>query len=149
MERGVFANSVRKRSGSDSFAKGDGGHLDPGGPTLGAGREEFDLGLVQLDSELEHDRGDFGLRESEFGVAHLEQLPMRTKSVQHELGLSSAADDHTTAGREALDERGQAGCRGRGEVDVVDHDHNRFTERREVVTAWIRDVAEFGFGCAE
>ena len=87
-------------------------------------------------------------RESEFGVAHLEQLAMRTKSVQRELGLSSAAHDHTTAGREALDERGQAGCRGRGELEVVDHDHDRFTERREVVHDRDRDVAEVGFRLA-
>ena len=135
--------------GERFVAKGDGSHLDTGGPTLSAGREELDLGLVQLDSELEHDGGDFGLRESEFGVAHLEQLPVRTKSVQRELGLSSAADDHTTAGREALDERGQAGCRSRGELDVVDHDHDRFTERREVVHDRDRDVAELGFRLGE
>ena len=39
--------------GDRFVAKGDGRHLDTGGPTLGAGREELDFGLVQLDSELE------------------------------------------------------------------------------------------------
>ena len=96
--------------GDRFVAKGDGSHLDTGGPTLSAVREELDLDLVQLDSELEHDGGDFGLCESEFGVAHLDQLTMRTESVQRELGLGSAADDHATAGGEAFDERGQAGC---------------------------------------
>ncbi len=135
---------------ADRFvAKGDGSHLDAGGPTLRAGGEELDLGLVQLDSELAHDGGDFGSCESELGVAHLEQLSMGTKSVQRELGLSSAPHDHTTVGWEALDECGQAGCRGRGEVEVVDHDHDRFTERREVVHDRDRDVAEVGLGRAE
>ena len=86
MERGVFANSVRKSSGIVSFAKGDGSHLDTGGPTLSAVREELDLDLSQLDSELEHDGGDFGWCESEFGVAHLDQLTMRTESVQTRAG---------------------------------------------------------------
>ena len=135
--------------GERFVAKGDGSHLDAGGPTLSAGREELDLGLVQFDSELDQDGGDLGLRESEVGVAHLEQLPMRTKSVQRELRLGSATDDHTTVGREPLDERGQAGCRSRGEVDVVDHDHDRFIERCEVVHDRDRDVAEFGFGFGE
>ena len=61
MERGVFANSVRKRSGTGSSRRETRSHLDAGGPTLSAGREQLDFGLVQLDSELEHDRGDFGL----------------------------------------------------------------------------------------
>ena len=96
-----------------------------------------------------HDGSDFGLREAQFGVAHLEQLPVRTKSVQRELGLSSAAHDHTTVGREALDERGQAGCGGRGELEVVDHDHDGFTKRGEVVHDRDRDVAELGLRLAE
>ena len=69
--------------GDRLVAQGDGSHLDAGGPTLGPGREELDVGLVQLDSELGHDGGDFGLRESEFGVAYLEQL-----RVAHEVGTA-------------------------------------------------------------
>ena len=74
---------------------------------------------------------------------------MRTKSVQREVRLDSAAHDHTTPGWEALDQRGQAGCRGRGELDVVDHDHDRFPERREVVHDRDRDVVELGFRLGE
>ena len=135
--------------GDRFVAKGDGSHLDTGGPTLSAVREELDLDLVQLDSELEHDGGDFGLCESEFGVAHLDQLTMRTESVQRELGLGSAADDHATAGGEAFDERGQAGCSSGGELEVVDHDHDRFIQRREVVHDRDRDVSEVGFDLGE
>ncbi len=135
--------------GDRFVAKGHGRHLDTGSPTLGTGREELDCCSVQLDSELEHDGGDFGSREPEFSVAHLEQLPVRTKSVQRELGLSAAADDHATAGREALDERGQAGCRSRRELEVVDHDHDRFAERREVVHDRDRDVTELRFRLAQ
>ena len=89
-------------------AKRDGSHLDTRGPTLSAGREQLDVGLVEVDRERGRDCGDLGLSESELSVAHLEQLAMRTKSVQRELGFSAAAHDHTTAGRETLDERGQA-----------------------------------------
>ena len=144
-----FRELGQEEIGDRFVAKGEGSHLDTGGPTLSAGREELDFGLVQLDSEFGRDGGDFCLCESEVGVAHLEQLAMRAKSVQRELGFSSAAHDHTTAGREALDERGQAGCRGRGELEVVDHDHDRFTERGEVVHDRDGDVVEVGFRLAE
>ena len=139
-----FRELGQEEIGDRFVAKGDGRHLDAGGPPVSACREHFDFGLVQLDSELGDDGGDLGLRESEFGVADFEQLSMCTKAVERELGLGSASDDHTTAVREALDERGQAGRRSRGELEVVDHDHDRFTQRREVVHYRDRDVAEFG-----
>ena len=67
------------RSGNDSSRRDDGGHLDTGGPTFSAGREELDLGFVQLDAELRRmTAATSALRESELGVAYLEQLPMRT-----------------------------------------------------------------------
>ena len=55
-----FRELCQEEIGDRFVAKGDGSHLDAGGPTLGAGREELDLGLVQLDAELAHDGGDFG-----------------------------------------------------------------------------------------
>ena len=141
---------LRQEEIGDRFiAKRDGGHLDARRPTLGAGGEELDLVLVQIDSEPGHDGGDFGLCESEFGVAYLEQSTVRPESVQRELWFGSAGDDHTAAGRQALDERGHAGCRGQGELEVVDHDHDRPTERREVVHERDRDVVEVGFGLGE
>ncbi len=123
-------------------AKRQRGHLKAGGPTLKAVGEQLDVGLVQLDSELEHDGGDFGSGESKLPVAHLDQLPMRTESVQRELGFTPAANDHTAAGWQALDERREARCRSRGELEVVDHDHDWFTERSEVVDDRDCDVAE-------
>ena len=141
---------LREEAVGDRFvAKRQRSHLNAGGPTLSAVGEQLDVGLVQLDSELEHDGGDFGSGESKFRVAHLDQLPMRTESVQRELGFTSAAHEHTAAGRQALDERRQARCRSRGELEVVDHDHHRFTERREVVDDRDCDVAEIGFYLAD
>ena len=86
MERGVFANSVRKRSGTDSSRRATAAIWTPAAQPSVRCREDLDFGLVQLDSELGDDGGDFGLRESEFGVAHLEQLSMRTKSVAARVG---------------------------------------------------------------
>ncbi len=47
--------------GDRFVAKRQRSHLDASGPTLSAVGEQLDVGLVQLDSELEHDGGDFGL----------------------------------------------------------------------------------------
>ena len=125
-------------------AKGQRRHLDAGGPPLSTVREQLDLGLAQLDSELVHDRGHFVPGESKLGIAHLEELPVRAKSVQRELGLTSAAHNHTAARRKALDERGHARRRSRRELEVVDHDHDRLSERRKVVHDRDRNVAELG-----
>ena len=103
----------------------------------------------EFDSEFDHDGSDFGSREPELGIAYLEQLPVRTKSMQRKLGLSTAAHDHTTAGGETLDERGQGGCGSRGELNVVDDDHDWFTQRREVVHERDLDVAEVWFGLTQ
>ena len=130
-------------------AKGQRSHLDASGPTLSTVREQLDLGLAQLDSELVHDRGHFVPGESKFGIAHLEELPVRAKSVQRELGLTSAAHNHTAARRKALDERGHARRRSRRELEVVDHDHDRLSERREVVHDRDRNVAELGLRLVE
>ena len=152
-EVGDGAGRVRERGeeliGNRFVAKGDGGHLDTGCPPLRAGPDELDLRLLQLDAELDEDRGDFGPGQAQLGVAHLEQLPARTKAMERELRLGPAADDHTTAGRESLDERGQRGCRSRSELEVVDHDHDRLTEGREVVPDRNRNVAEIGLRLTE
>ena len=140
---------AEEQIGNRFVAEGDGGHLDTRSPTLSAGREQLDLGARQLDGELDHEGGNFGAREPQLVIAHLVQLPMSAQSVQRELRLGSAAQEHATGGRQALDEQRQAGFRGRGELDVVDHDHDRLTERREAVHDRDRNVAEVGFGLVE
>jgi len=69
--------------------------------------------------------------------------------VQRELGLGSTPEDHSAARRETLDEREQAGCCGRGEVEVVDDEHNGLTQVGQVVDDGNRNVVEIEFPLRE
>ena len=94
--RKIAEEQIRNRF----VAQGDRRHLDTGSPTLRAGREQLDLGARQLDSELEHDGGDFGPREAELvdrvsrATAHGHEV-----GTARELWLGSTAEDHPTRGR--------------------------------------------------
>ena len=149
IERGVFSNSVRKRSGTDSSRRETAAIWTPAAqPSVRAVRSSTSAAFSSIPNSS-MTAATSALREPEVGVAHLEQLPVRTQSVQRELGLSAAADDHATVGRQAFDERGHAGCRSRRELKIVDHDHDRFAERREVVHDRDRDITERRFRLAQ
>src|SRR4051794_6163346 len=123
-------------------AERDRRHLHAGGPAVGAIGDQLDLGGCEIDLELAHHSGHLGGGEPKVGVSNLDEPAIAAKPVQSQLRLRPTADDDTTVVRKAVDERGQAGCGRRREMEVVDDEQHRSIDLRDVVDRGDSDLVK-------
>ena len=111
IEKGVDLLGRRLRAGGDRL-QGQGGHLQAGGPPLGARREGLDLVRRELQA---HDPvqqlGGLAGQEAQVGLAQLGQLAATPQPRQRQGRVGPAGEDEVQGARQVLEQEGQ---------DVVD-----------------------------
>lgn len=116
--------------------RGEGGQLEAGGPSFGAGSERGHLGGVEVQShDVTKERVGFVDGEPEVPGADFEELSAAAEAGQRKIGVGAGRDGDGRAWWEVVEQEGDGLVHfgGRGEVVVVEGEDDRAGDVVDVV----------------